>query len=68
MYNEFDVKMAQERYLEWVRAAELAATYERDESGASPARTTFKDKLATWKESVAGSLLVGRKETYSRSR
>jgi len=50
MYNPNDILLAQDRYQEWVKAAELMAKLNRDETGMSPMHPSFTEQIASWKE------------------
>ncbi len=68
MYNFNDLQLAQERYEEMVHNVELSASYNRDESGATPVRVDFWDKVALWKASLQRRLnpLTNRKRFVQR--
>jgi hypothetical protein len=70
MYNVYDVQLARERYQEWVRAAEMAAEYRRDESGAIPPSPRLKEQWATWKAYLQRSMhfLVGKRGALQQTR
>ena len=56
MLNPNDIRLEQERYQELVRAIELQAKADRDETGLSPVKPSLKEQLITWKSSLQHGL------------